>query len=34
MNYEGPALEIIVREPKSDNLSEIVEKTLSYVPKG
>jgi hypothetical protein len=31
MDYEGPHLEIIVRDPKQDNTQQVIEKVLDNV---
>lgn len=31
MDYKGPGLEILVRDPKQENTAEVIEKLLSYV---
>lgn len=31
MDYEGPQLEVLVRDTKQDNTPQIIEKVLSYV---
>ena len=32
MDYNGPQLEILVRDPKQDNTSEIIDKLVSFIP--
>jgi len=31
MNYKGPELEIIVRDPKQDNTAEVIEKVFGFI---
>ena len=32
MDYNGPQLEILVRDTKQDNTAEIIDKLVSYIP--
>lgn len=34
MNYEGPSMEILVRDPKGENSAEVIEKLMSFVKGG
>lgn len=31
MNYKGPQLEILVRDPKQDNTTDVIEKLFAYI---
>ena len=31
MNYDGPQLELLVRDPKQDNTAEVLDKLFSFV---
>lgn len=34
MDYDGPSIELLVRDPKGENSAEVIEKLLSFVKAG